>query len=235
MEVLGIIPARAGSRGVPGKNVRDLLGRAVISYSIEAARAATRLGRVVVSSDDPAVGRVCRECGVDFLERPSDLAGDTARIDDVMRQVCGVLEEREGYRPGAVALLYANVPVRAEGIIDRVIEKLVESGCDSVQTIAPVGKYHPFWLYRMEGDKIEKYVDNKIYRRQELPAVYAIDSAVGLVRYEVLMAAAGSSDPHAFWGADRRALVQEAHETVDIDSPRDFYVAEAILRRKHEA
>ena len=232
MEVLGLIPARAGSRGVPGKNVKDLLGRSVISYSIEAARAAKRLGRVVVSSDDPAAERVCRECGVEFLARLVELAGDTARIDDVMRQVCEELQKLDGYRPDAVALLYANVPVRAEGIIDKAIEKLEASGCDSVQTMAPVGKYHPFWLYRMEGDKIDKYVDNKIYRRQELPAVYAIDSAVGLTRYEVLMAAAESSDPHAFWGVDRRALVQEAHETVDIDSPWDFYVAEAILRKK---
>lgn len=235
MKVLGIIAARRGSRGVVGKNVRELLGKAVVCYTIEAALMAKRLDRVVVTTDDPEVQSICVEPEyrlVEVIERPEELAGDTARIDDVMRHCCGELARWDGYKPDAVALLYANVPIRAEGIIDRAIEHLAETGADSVQTLAPVGKYHPYWLYRLEGDRATKYIDNRVYQRQDLPAVYAIDSAVGIARYESLMNADGSDDPHAFWGMDRRGIVQESDETVDIDGLRDFLVAEAALRQR---
>ena len=124
------------------------------------------------------------------------------------------------------------MPVWAEGIIDKTIEHLEKTGADSVQTISPVGKFHPYWLYNMEGDRISKYVDNTIYRRQELPPVYTIDSAVGVMKIEALEAAEGNDDPHAFWGDDRRGIEQAPHETVDIDTFRDLLVAEAALREK---
>ncbi|MCP4708941.1 MAG: hypothetical protein GY869_09975, partial [Planctomycetes bacterium] len=165
---------------------------------------------------------------------PVALAGNTARIDDVMRHCSAEVSKRSGFKADAVALLYGNVPVRAEGIIDKAIEHLEKTGADSVQTLSPVGKFHPYWLYNMEGDRISKYVDNQIYRRQELPPVYAIDSAVGVMRIEGLEAAEDNSDPHAFWGRDRRGFSQEPHDTVDIDTFRDFLVAEAALREKAE-
>jgi len=223
--------------GVPGKNTRELLGKPVIVYTIEAALAAERLDRIAVTTDDEQVKAICRERynhQVELVERPTELAGDTARIDDAMRHCCAVLKEQYDYEPDATALLYANVPVRAEGIIDQAIEKLEQTGADSVQTLAPVGKFHPYWLYKLEGDRAEKYIDNQVYQRQDLPKLYMIDGAVGVVRYQTLLAAQVSDDPHAFWGKDRRGLVQEAHETVDIDTPRDMFLAEAVLRSREE-
>ena len=231
MKVLGIIPARRGSRGVPGKNVRRLGGKAVIEYTIADALAAERIDRAAVTSDDPEVEEICKKYEeIIFVKRPGDLAGDAVRIDEVMRHCCRELAGRFNYQPDIVALLYANVPVRAAGIIDKAIEHLIASGADSVQTLAPVGKFHPYWLYRMEEDKISKYEDKPIYRRQDLPPLFAIDSAVGVVKYEVLMKSQGDPDPHAFWGEDRRGIAQQAHETVDIDIFRDLLVAEAALK-----
>jgi len=89
-------------------------------------------------------------------------------------------------------------------------------------------------MSKLEGDQLIKYIDNKMHRRQDLPKLYTIDGAVGVVKYETLMRAEGNSDPHAFWGRDRRGLVQDAHETVDIDNLLDFYMAEAVLRAKDE-
>jgi CMP-N-acetylneuraminic acid synthetase len=224
--------------GVPGKNTRELLGKPVIDYTIEAALAAQRLDRIALTTDDEQVKAICRQrynSQVVLLERPTELAGDTARIDDAMRHCCAVLKDQYAYEPDAVALLYANVPVRAAGIIDQAIERLEQTGADSVQTLASVGKFHPYWLYQLEGDKAAKYIDNQVYQRQDLPKLYMIDGAVGVVKYETLLAAEGDDDPHAFWGRDRRGLEQEAHETVDIDTPRDMFMAEAVLRsREHE-
>jgi len=211
-----------------------LCGKAVIEYTIEDALAAKRIDRIVVSSDDLKVKQICENYRgkLEFTDRPAELAGDEARIDDVMRHACRELERTKNYKPDYVVLLYANVPVRADGVIDQAIHHLIEEGGDSLQTLTPVGKYHPFWLYRMEVDQISKYEDEPIYRRQDLPPLYAIDSAAGVVKYEVLMNAEGNSDPHAFWGTDRRGIEQAPHETVDIDTFRDLLVAEAALREK---
>lgn len=235
MNVLGIIPARGGSKGLPGKNFRNLLGKPVICYTIEAALAAGRLTRVIVSSDEPQAGEICRRYGIERLARPAELATDTARVDDVMRQCCRELERREGYRPDLVVLLYANIPVRAEGIIDKAIEHLVQTGADSVQTFARLGKlkHHPFWLYKLNGDRAEKFTHNDIYRRQELPPVYSIDAAAGVVTYQSLMNSEGRDNPHAFWGDDRRGIVQEEGETVDIDTMDDLRRAETLLQNKY--
>ena len=154
MKVLGIIPARGGSLGVPSKNVRELLGKAVIAYTIEAAQAAKLIDKIAVTTDDKQAGEIARDYGVTLIERPAELATNAARIDEVMRHCCREMELKYQYQPDVVVLLYANVPVRAEGIIDKAIEHLLKTGADSVQTVAPVGKYHPFWLYKMAGDRI---------------------------------------------------------------------------------
>ncbi|MCF7958589.1 MAG: acylneuraminate cytidylyltransferase family protein [Phycisphaerae bacterium] len=232
MNVLAIIPARAGSVGVPGKNIRKLLGKPVINYTIETAQKATLINRIVVSSDSPEVIDICQRMHIDFIDRPAELATSNAQIDDVMRHCLAELESQNGDHTDAVALLYANVPVRADDIIDRAIELLTTSGADSVQTVAPVGKFHPSWLYQLNGDRASKYIDNKIYRRQDLDPLYYIDGAVGVVTRQSLLAGQDNPDPHAFWGPDRRVIIQDPHETVDIDSVRDFYMAEAALREK---
>ncbi len=234
MNILGIIPARAGSVGVPGKNVRLLLGRPVISYTVEAARAARQINYLAVSSDDPQVEDICRRQNLEFIARPKELAGNTSQIDDAMRHCVCEIEREKRITIDIAVLLYANVAVRAEGIIDRAIERLIETDADSVQTVIEPGKFHPYWLYQLDGDKAAKYIENNIYRRQELPKLYAIDGAVGAVKRQPLMNAAGSENPHAFWGNDRRVIIQEPHETVDIDSIKDFYLAEAALRHIEE-
>jgi len=218
VKVMAIIPARAHSSGVPGKNFRILLGKTVIGYTIEAAQAAESVDRIVVTTD--------------VVQRPSELAGGDARVDDALRHCCDQVEQGDGYRPDVVVMLYANVPVRAEGIIDKAVAKLIETGCDSVQTLEPVGRYHPYWLQELDGDHMNKFIDNQVYRRQDLPQVYALDGCLGVVTYQCLFQAAGATDPHAFWGGDRRAIVQNEHDTVDIDALRDFFIAEAALREK---
>jgi len=233
--ILAVILARAGSKGLPGKNFKNLLGKPVIAWTIEAALAAQRANKIVLTTDAPQARTLCADYGITMIDRPAELATDDARVDDVLRHAVQTMQHTHGYQADIIALLYANVPVRAPGIIDKVVDKLTETTADSVQTFCPVGKFHPYWLYELHGDHAHKHIDNAVHRRQDLPAVYAIDGAAAAVRSQSLMAADGNPDPHAFWGNDRRGVVQPAEVTVDIDSLRDFYLAQATLRTQMDA
>jgi N-acylneuraminate cytidylyltransferase len=137
--------------------------------------------------------------------------------------------------PQAAVMLYGNVPVRKGQMIDRCIEMLFETGADSVQTIAPVGKFHPYWMFDRAGDgRIAKHIPNNVFRRQDLPPLFSPTGAVYVMKTAVLMAAEGGGDPHAFLGADRRGLVVAPEDSVDIDTEKDLYVAEAVLRMEGE-
>jgi len=240
MEVLAVIMARAGSVGVPGKSRRELLGRPVIAYTFDQVRAAQRINRCVVSSDDQMILELARSAGFEVIERPPELATSTSATDPVLRHAVRTMAERHRYAPEAVVMLYGNVPLRRHQMIDKCIAMLEETGADSVQTIAPVGKNHPYWMFDLTpdangdsvgtGGKITKHIPNQIFRRQDLPPLYAPTGAVYVMKTQVLMAGEGQADPHAFLGRDRRGLITAVEDSVDIDVPRDFFLAEAILR-----
>jgi N-acylneuraminate cytidylyltransferase len=241
-EVLAVIMARGGSVGLPGKSLRTLLGRRVIDYTFDHVRESRRVTRTVVSSDDQEILRVARDAGLEIIERPAELATATSATDPVLRHAvltlypdsrASAFRTQDGALPDAVVMLYGNVPVRRGDMIDRCIAMLLETGCDSVQTIAAVGKMHPYWMFdRDEAGRIAKHVPNNVFRRQDLPPLYSPTGAVYVMRTEVLMAAEGAADPHAFLGVDRRGLMVSAEDSVDIDTERDLFVAEAVLRMK---
>jgi N-acylneuraminate cytidylyltransferase len=230
-QVLGVVMARGGSKGLPGKSMRTLLGKPVIAYTVEHLKESKCISNRVVSSDDFAVLDFARSEGLWVIERPAELATDTAATDPVLRHAVREVTQSTDFWPDAVVMLYGNVPVRKGGMIDRCIEMLMETGCDSVQTIAPVGKMHPYWMFDREASgRIRKHVANDVFRRQDLPALYVPTGAVYVMRTEVLMKAEGSKDPHAFLGVDRRGLVVAPEDSVDIDTEKDLFVAEAVLR-----
>src|SRR5690606_8104488 len=117
-------------------------------------------------------------------------------------------------RYDAIVILYANVPVRPDSLIDNAIAKLRDTGCDSVQSVYPVGKTHPYWMRKLTGDTndtLEPYQPNNVYRRQDLPPTYMLDGGIIVVRRDAIFRvephAPGS--PHAFLGDDRRAIVTQ--------------------------
>ena len=237
MTTLAVILARAGSKSLPDKCVLPLCGRPVISYTIEHARQSRRVDDIVVSTDSPRVRAIARKHGVLVIDRPAALADDTATVDAAGRHAVQEYERPDGRRAPVevVVLLYGNVPVRASGIIDRVVEHLVRSGADSVRTVAPVGRHHPDWMHRLDGDRLSPYRRNSIYRRQDLEPLYYHDAAVAAVMRASLFSVRAMSDPQGFWGSDCRAVVQDPLDTVDVDGLADFYFAEAILRQRSES
>ena len=131
MDVLAVIIARAGSAGLKNKHLLPLLGRPVIHYTFEHARASRSITRAVVSTDCAEVRKLAERNFFETIARPSALATADASVQDVLLHALRTVESRSTFRAGAIALLYGNVPVRGEGTIDRAIELLQSTGCDS--------------------------------------------------------------------------------------------------------
>lgn len=232
MEIVAVIMARAGSKGLPDKCTLPLCGRPVIAYTIGHAQQSRGVNHIVLTTDSPRAQAIGRSMGIQVLDRPPELAVDTARVDDVVRDAIVQFERRLQHAVDVVVMLYGNIPVRADGIIDRCIKHLVETGCDSVRTVAPVTKQHPDWVHRLHGDRMEQFRVNSIHRRQDLEPVYYHDGAVVVVTRASLFDAQTRGDPHGFFGRDRRAVVQKPEDSVDIDTVMDFYQAEAMIRAR---
>ncbi len=233
--VLAVILARAGSVGLSRKHLRPLLGKPVIAYTLDHARQAKTLTRVIVSSDCPEILALAATAGFETVRRPSDLATSDASVQDVLLHALHHVESNPAgrFKADAVVTLYGNVPVRGAGIIDRCVEHLMATGCDSVRTFCPVGKWHPAWMSRLNEDRVEVVREGSTHRRQDLEPLYLHDGAVVAVsRASMLRGELFPSDPHAFFGVDRRGVPTEMGETVEVDHERDLYFAEAVLRAR---
>ncbi len=230
--VLAVIPARGGSKGVPQKNMLDLNGKPVISYTIETALNTKIIDCTVVSTEDQKIAEIAaRQHGVEVIMRPPEYATDDAPIELALRHALREIEKRE-IRVDIVVLLYANVPVRKNGIIEKAVEKLIQTGADSVQSYTPF-ETPPFWACNIEGDKVS-LVDPAYkfaYRRQLLPEVYYPDGAVVALQPKTLMEQRDEAYGNALLGDDRRGIIQASEDTVDVDEPIDLLWAEFLLSR----
>ncbi len=242
---LVVIIGRAGSKGVPGKNAMMIAGKPCAQWTIEHALASETTGRVAISTDDERLMGLAREMGVDAIGRSKELASDTATVDAAVREAVSSLESARATQGlisalTPIVILYANAPVRPAGLIDRAVRRMIETKCDSVQSYAPVGKMHPWWMARVDGEtgRVAPWEGNilnhGVYRRQDLPAVHVPDGGVLVVTRRALFGeiAGVAPGPHAFCGLDRRGVVNKEGDVVDIDSSIDAIVAEAMLGRR---
>lgn len=230
MSCLCIILARAGSKGLPHKNILETAGRPMIAWTISHALAAKTRGtidHVVVSTDGDEIATFARRLDVEVIMRPDELADDTATVDAAARHAVERFESQTS-KIENVVLLYGNVPVRPDDLIDNAVAKLRETGCDSVQSVCAVGKHHPYWMKRLDGDRLLPYVDNAVYRRQDLPPVYQLDGGIIAVTRAALFTER-EGEPHAFLGKDRRAVVTKPGSVVDVDTELDRQRAESTM------
>jgi CMP-N-acetylneuraminic acid synthetase len=232
MKTLGVILARAGSQGLKNKHLLPLLGRPVLSYTFDHVRGSRRLDRVVVTSDCPNILKLARQSGFDAIARPAQLATADASVQDAMLHAMRTVEADDSFRADAMVVLYGNVPVRGVGVIDRAIDLLEQSRCDSVRSFCPVGKWNPAWMSKLDGDRVIPLQQGSIHRRQDMQTLYLHDGAVvAVTRASMLRGEETPEDPHAFFGVDRRAIQTAMGETVEIDHQRDLFWAEAVLRQ----
>ncbi|MDO8564464.1 MAG: acylneuraminate cytidylyltransferase family protein, partial [bacterium] len=149
MTVLAIIPARAGSKRIPNKNIRDFCGKPLIAYAIEQAKAVPFIDRVIVDTDSPEIAEVAKQYGaeVPFL-RPAHLATDTSGINDALSHLFARLKQEEGYEPDYCVLLQTTSPLREERDIEACWQLMQKTGADTVLTVAPT---HPR-LYHLDKE-----------------------------------------------------------------------------------
>jgi len=230
--VLGLIPARGGSKGVPRKAVRPLAGKPLIGWTIEAALASEGLERVAVTSEDAEIIEVATAFGADVpFVRPAELAADDSPGMDSVIHALRWLEREEGYAPQWVMLLQPTSPLRTSGDIDAVVRLAIERGGDSVVSVTEAAD-HPWWTKRLdEQGRLHDFVDRTggAVRRQELPAAYALNGAIYLALREQLLR-------QRSWYSERTsAYVMPPERSLDIDTPWDFQLADLVLSRSGKA
>ncbi|QNE05550.1 acylneuraminate cytidylyltransferase [Croceicoccus marinus] len=153
MEILAIIPARGGSKGIPRKNVLPVAGKPLIAHNIAAALASLRVTRVIVSTDDAEIAAAARAHGAEVVMRPDALASDVARSEDALLHVLDTLEDAEGYRPDALALLQSTSPLTPPDDIDGTLTTLEEQNADSALAVVP---FHYFLWSRGDDGSAEE-------------------------------------------------------------------------------
>ena len=223
-EVLGIIPARGGSKGVPRKNIRPLAGKPLIVWTIEAAQAAETITRLVVSTEDDEIAAVAARAGAEVIRRPAELARDTSPTEPAMFHALEELKAREGYEPEAVALLQCTSPLRGADVIDAGVRKLFETGCDAVMTVTPIQHWYLAGTIR-DGDVfVPEYDYAKRPRSQDMPEKYRENGALYVTRIEAFYRYKNRL------GGDVRVIIMDPVRSIDIDTWEDFRLAEEVLR-----
>lgn len=227
MTTLGVIPARGGSKGVRGKNLRPLAGRPLLAYTAEAARHSRRLTRLIVSTDDPAIRDAALDMRLEvpFL-RPKELALDDTLMLPVLRHAVDAMKEK-GFTADAVVLLQPTSPLRRGEHIDRAIDLLASTGADSVVTVVEVPhQFNPASVMRLEGERLKPFLDGPmVLRRQDKPRVFARNGPA------VLAVRTGVLERGSLYGDDCRPILMSIEESVDVDTEADFELLERLLAR----
>jgi len=232
LKVLGIITARGGSKGIPGKNLKLLAGKPLLAYTIDTARRSGALDRVILSTEDEAIATAGRDlgCDVPFI-RPLDLAQDDTPHLPVIQHATRWMQERVNYRPDAVMILQPTSPLRTAEDIAAAVALLDNSGADSVLSVTEVPVHsHPMRTLRLDatghavlfvsGDPVRR----RINRRQDLPPAWVMNGAIYACRTGVLFDAEPS-----LYGNRVVAYRMPAARSISIDDLEDWHAAERAL------
>lgn len=227
MRVVGLIPARGGSKGIPGKNIAPCAGKPLLAWTCEAALGSRRLARTLLSTDSEAIAAVGRACGVEvpFL-RPAALSADDTPSIDVMRHALDWLRAA-GDAPDALALLQPTSPLRAARHIDEAVAILESGKADAVVSVVSVPhRFHPMSLMREEAGALLPFDgDRTTTRRQDLPPLWARNGPAILVVRTALIAAGD------VYGGRTAGLPMAARDSIDIDESFDLELADLLLGR----
>ncbi len=225
MEILAIIPARGGSKGIPGKNIKPLAGKPLIAHTIEASLKSKYITRTVVSTEDGRIKEAALAFGAEVVDRPAELAQDVTKTAPVLLQVLDELE-KTGYKPDITVLLQCTCPLRNEKQIDEAFELFFNSDCDSVFAARPMGVTHALWRKNLDGTYEGLYDYRHRPRRQDtdlhLP-LYCETGATYIIRTDVL------KEVKDFIGKKPEVYLNGA--IGDIDALSDFEYAEKALKK----
>ncbi|MGD2170705.1 MAG: acylneuraminate cytidylyltransferase family protein [Gammaproteobacteria bacterium] len=233
MEILGIIPARGGSKGVPGKNIKRLGGFPLIVYTFEAVAASQYLTRTVLTTDREEIAELGRQYSIEVpFIRPAALSGDHAAAVGYIEHCLDFLQTNQDYIPDIIVLLQPTSPFREAGDIDHCVEMLRSSDADSIVSVTqlPV-KYHPDWQFVVSQEGYlrpftEIDWDSIIPSRQKLESTYIRNGAIYAFRYESFQRAKN------IFGCKVLAYVMPPERSVNIDDMDDWAQAESCLKNR---
>lgn len=227
MNVLGLVPARGGSKGVPGKNIRMLCGKPLLQYTAQAALQSRLLSRIVLSTENKEIAEVGASCGLEVpFMRPPELAKDETPMLPVIQHALNFMES-SGERFDAVCLLQPTNPLRRTEDIDECITLLDTTTADSVVTILMVpAEHNPHWVYFQNGSGLLRLSTGEAEptpRRQDLPPAFHREGSVYVTRRNVLM------EGNSLYGERIAGHLIQAERSVNIDGPEDWSRAETLL------
>ncbi len=225
--LLAVIPARGGSKRLPGKNLKPLCGKPLIAWSIEAAKQSRHIDCTVVSTDDPAIADAARKYGAEtpFI-RPSNLATDTSGTVEVIEHALKWYENELNRRFDFVVLLQPTSPLRTAEEIDEAVELLKKKGADAVISVCEMD-HSPLWSNTLPPDlSLKHFIRPEIQhlRSQDLPTYYRINGAIYICKTEKLL-----KEKTLFLSDNIYAYKMCREHSIDIDSPIDLIVAQALL------
>jgi N-acylneuraminate cytidylyltransferase len=228
LKILAIIPARGGSKGVPRKNIKNLGGKPLMAYTVEAARASKFIDRLIVSTDDEEIMGVARSLTVEVpFKRPEDLAQDQSSSIDLVKHAVNYFKQR-GENYDAVLLLQVTSPFREWGFIDKAIEKFVNLEVDALVSVLSVPhEYNPHWIFEAnENDELIIATGEKeiIKRRQDLPKAFYRDGSIYITKSDVI-------EKGSFFGSKLTYIESNPTQHVNIDTLKDWANAERIAKK----
>ncbi|BAK70340.1 cytidylyltransferase domain-containing protein [Aliarcobacter butzleri] len=227
---LAIIPARGGSKGLPGKNIKELCGKPLISWSIEAGLKSKYLDEVMVTTDSKDIAYIAKQYGasVPFL-RPDVLASDTATSFDAIKHTIEFYKNELDKEFNYIVLLEPTSPLRRGSDIDTAIEQLFNSNADSIVGICRTEDQNPaFLVFKNEKDFISGYEnhDMKVLRRQDIKDVYFFEGTIYISKTDVLL------NKKTFYHENTIGYVVPKYKSLEIDDIDDFIMVEAIMKHK---
>ena len=225
--VLALVPARGGSKGVPDKNTRPLVGRTLLDYAAEAAVASGVIDRIVLSTDSERIAVEGRRAGLEVLFiRPAELARDDTPMLPVIEHALDALEQG-GWAAEVVVLLQPTSPLRRPEHIRDAVQQLRNSGADSVVTVVELPRhFSPDYVMRMDSGRLEPFLPDggRVIRRQDARSAFVRDGTVYAFWSRTIR------ETHSIYGRDCRPLVLSALDSMTIDTPDDWNEAERRLR-----
>ncbi len=222
--VLAVVPARGGSKRIKKKNIRPLAGKPLLLYTLDAAREATLIDELVVSTEDEAIARVAETAGVRVIKRPDELASDTAHPIAALQHVLTTLG-KEGKEYELVVLLAPTSPLRTAQDIDGAIALSRQHG---LATTISVTKANPYWTFTLKEQRVQPVLGWEYFmtRSQDLPTAYRPNGAVYVAKPAALA--------EGFYHEHITIFPMPEERSIDIDTPFDFTIAEALLTRREQ-
>jgi CMP-N,N'-diacetyllegionaminic acid synthase len=226
--VIAVVPARGGSKSVPGKNIRPLGGKPLLSWSIDVARQVPEIDRIIVSTDDKQIASVGRSSGAEIYARPTHLATDEALVIDALKDLLETLHA-EGEEPEWVVLLEATCPLRTAEDVRTCLNLIAEGTYDSVATFKEA-ELNPHRAWRLVEGAPEVFIPGAVpwLPRQKLPKAYQLNGAVYVFRARLL-----AEETKSLLVGRLGAVLMPRDRSQDIDDSVDFMIVEALLGKSN--